>query len=107
MVIPNLNNDAHDGSLLEADNWLASWIPAVMAGPDYQAGRLAIVVTFDEGIGANQNIPFVVVHPRRQRRRHAGRIDHYGLTRMYDDVLGVPPLNAAATHPGLKAAFGL
>ena len=107
MVIPNLNNDAHDGSLLEADNWLADWIPAVMAGPDYQAGRLAIVVTFDEGIGTNQNIPFVVVHPSLDNVVVTQAYDHYGLTRMYDDVLGVPPLNAAATHPGLKAAFGL
>ena len=78
-----------------------------MAGPDYQAGRLAIVVTFDEGIGTNQNIPFVVVHPSLDNVVVTQAYDHYGLTRMYDDVLGVPPLNAAATHPGLKAAFGL
>jgi hypothetical protein len=107
MVIPNLNNDAHDGSLQMADDWLAAWIPTIMAGPDYQDGKLAIVVTFDEGIGANQNIPFVVVHPSLSGVVVPQAFDHYGLTRMYDDVLGVAPLNAAATHPGLRDAFGL
>ena len=54
-----------------------------------------------------RNIPFVVVHPTLSGKVVTQAFDHYGLTRMYDDVLGVPPLNLAATHPGLKAAFGL
>jgi PKD repeat protein len=107
MVVPNLQNDLHDGTPDQADAWLQLWMPRLMSGPDYQAGRLAIVITFDEGIGANQNVPFVVVHPTLNNAVVTQPFDHYALTRMYDDVLGVPPLNAAATHPGLKDAFGL
>lgn len=107
MVVPNLMNDAHDGTLQQADDWLASWMPRLMAGPDYQQGRLAIVITFDEGVGSNQNIPFVLVHPAVSQVVVPQPYDHYGLTRFYDDVLGVAPLNAAATEPGLKASFGL
>jgi acid phosphatase len=107
MVVPNLQNDLHDGTPEQADAWLQLWIPRLMNGADYQAGRLAIVITFDEGIGANQNIPFVVIHPSMNNTVVTQPFNHYALTRMYDDVLGVAPLNAAASHPGLKDAFGL
>jgi acid phosphatase len=106
MVIPNLTNDAHDGSLLQADSWLRNWMPIVMAGPDYQAGRLAVVVVFDEG-SSTQTVPFVVVSPRESHRVVAGAFNHYALCRLFDDVLGVAPLNAAAGAPGLAVAFGL
>ncbi len=107
MVVPNLINDAHDGTVEQADDWLADWVPRIMAGPDYQAGNLAIVVTFDEGIGANQNIPFIVVSPGATGIVATGNYDHYHLARLYADILGVPPLNLANGAPGLRAAFGL
>ncbi len=107
MVVPNLDHDAHDGNLKQCDDWLAAWMPVLMSGADFKSGSLVIVVTFDEGIKADQNIPFVVVHPSQSHRVVAGRFDHYALTRLYDDILGVSPLNAAAKAPGLRAAFGL
>jgi PKD repeat protein len=107
MIVPDLNHDAHDGSLQQADDWLASWMQALMAGADYQSGRLAIVITFDEGVATNQTIPFVVVYPSLSQVDVTQPFDHYGLTRLYDDVLGTQPLNAAAFEPGLRAAFGL
>jgi acid phosphatase len=107
MVVPDVDNDAHDGTPQQADAWLSRWLPLLMAGPDYQAGRLAIVVTFDEGVGANQNVPFVLVSPEQSGRVVTGAFDHYALCRMFADVLGVPPLNAAADAPDLAAAFGL
>jgi phosphatidylinositol-3-phosphatase len=106
MVIPNLTNDAHDGSLTQADNWLRNWMPVVMAGPDYTAGRLAVVIVFDEG-SSSQTVPFVVVSPRESHRVVAGAFNHYSLCRMFDDVLRVAPLKAATGAPGLAAAFGL
>lgn len=47
MLIPNLDHDAHDGTLAEAD----SWLPGVLAGPDFTAARLAVAVTADENGG--------------------------------------------------------
>lgn len=107
MVIPNLVNDAHSGPLPQADDWLAHWMPAIMAGPDYRSGKLAIVITFDEGLGGDQNVPFVLVNPKVSHQVVSAPFDQYALCRLYDDVLGVPPLNAAAGAPGLGAAFGL
>lgn len=51
-VSPDLNNDWHDGSASQADNWLKSWMQVITAGPDYQSGRLAVLVLFDEGGGS-------------------------------------------------------
>ena len=107
MLIPNLQNDAHDGTLAQADSWLQTWLPRIMAGPDYQSGRLAVVVTFDEGVGPDQNIPFVMVHRALSQKTVSTAYTHYGLARMYSDILGTAPLGAASTEPGLKAAFGL
>ena len=107
MLVPDLVNDAHDGTLGEADAWLQRWMPQIMAGPDYRSGRLAVVITFDEGAGTNQNVPFVIVHPSLTGKVVSTPYTHYGLARLYADVLGLPPLHDAATEPGLRAAFGL
>jgi hypothetical protein len=106
MVVPNMTDDAHNGTLAQADRWLRTWVPVVMAGPDYQAGRLAVVVVFDEGT-FSQTVPFVVVNRRESHRIVTGAFSQYSLCRMYDDVLGLRPLNAAAGAPGLATAFGL
>jgi phosphatidylinositol-3-phosphatase len=106
LIAPNLCNDAHDCSLAVADGWLKKWMPLLLAGPDYRSGRLAIVVTFDEGSGSSQTVPFVVVNPRESGRVVTGSFTHYALCRLYDDVLGVAPL-PGCTATGLKAAFGL
>ncbi len=107
-VTPNLCNDAHDCSLATADNWLASWIPKVMAGPDYTSGKLTIVVTFDEDDSSQGNkIPFVVIDPRLTAKTVSATFNHYSLTRWLDDNAGVSRLRNAATAPDLRAAFGL
>jgi hypothetical protein len=35
------------------------------------------------------------------------RLDHYGLLRGTEDLLGLPPLGKAATAPSFATAFGL
>ncbi len=46
-VVPNLQNDAHDGSLAQADNWLQTNIAPLIANPQFQKNGLLIIV-FDE-----------------------------------------------------------
>ena len=63
-ITPNLCNDGHDskcagpntigetgagaGGLHGADEFLAHWMPLLMASPSYRSGQMLIVVTFDE-----------------------------------------------------------
>ena len=64
MVVPNLCHDAHDCSLATADAWFKTQMLAVMAGPDWKAGRLAVVLTADEDDRNSGNrVLTVVIQP--------------------------------------------
>jgi hypothetical protein len=108
MLIPDLGDDAHDGTLSEADAWLRAWLPAILAGPDFTAGRLVVVVTADEDDYTSVNkVLTVVMAPGIRHKVVRSPLTHYSLTRLYDDVLGVKRLRNAATAPSMSTAFGL
>ncbi|HLK32564.1 MAG TPA: alkaline phosphatase family protein [Terriglobales bacterium] len=54
-VTPDLDNDAHDGSLQAADEWLRQQLPSILALPEFQPGGDGLLfVVFDEGnLGSN------------------------------------------------------
>ncbi|MBV9822811.1 MAG: phosphoesterase [Actinobacteria bacterium] len=108
--IPDLCDDAHDCSLSTADSYLKSWLPQIMAGPDYTSGRLAIVVTADEDDSNSGNVVLTAVLHRSLDGSHkvvSAPLNHYSLLRTYDRVLGAPLLRNAATASDLATAFGL
>lgn len=108
MLIPNLDHDAHDGSLAEADAWLRGWLPVLLAGPDFRAGRLAVVVTADENDGGGDNgVLTVVMAPGVRHRVVTAPLDHDALNGFLDQMAGAPPLRQAARAPSFAAAFGL
>jgi acid phosphatase len=108
MVLPNLRHDAHDGSLATADAWFKTQTAKVFAGPDWRSGRLAVVLTADEDDHTQGNtVLTVVIHPSQDRRVVTTRLTHYSLTRLYDEVAGLPYLRNAATAPSMATAFGL
>jgi hypothetical protein len=60
-ITPNLCNDGHDavcigpnaegghaGGLVAADLWLKHWMPLIFGSPAYKAGKMLVVITFDE-----------------------------------------------------------
>ncbi|WP_330475543.1 alkaline phosphatase family protein [Terrabacter sp. C0L_2] len=108
MVIPDLCNDAHNCDLSVADRWLRSELEVVMAGPDWRAGHLAIVVTADEDDHHQDNLVLTVVaHPSMHGAGVTTPLTHYSLARLYSEVLGAEPLGEAATAPSMAKAFGL
>ena len=46
-IEPNVNNDAHNGTLAAADSWLQSNVTPLLANPSFQASGL-LIITFDE-----------------------------------------------------------
>jgi acid phosphatase len=48
LVVPNLLNDAHDGTLTQADTWLQTYIDPLLQNVAFQQGGL-LIITFDEG----------------------------------------------------------
>jgi hypothetical protein len=81
---------------------------AVQAGPDWKAGRLAVVVTFDEVEGAGTgSLLTVVASPRLHHKVVSTRLDHYSWCRWMTDSVGAAPLRSAAHAASLGKAFGL
>ena len=108
LVIPDLCHDAHDCSLAVADAWLKGWLPLVLSGPDYRAGRLAVVVTFDEVEGGGTgSILTAVIHPSLHHKVVASSLSHLSWCRWMTDLVGASPLRRAGSAASLGRAFAL
>jgi phosphatidylinositol-3-phosphatase len=108
MVIPNLCHDAHDCPLGVADTWFKGWMTTVFQGADWKSGHLAVVLTADEDDhSAGNTVLTVVIHPSLRAKVVTTGLTHYSLTRLYEEVAGLPYLSGAATAPSMAAAFGL
>lgn len=107
LVVPDTCHDAHDCSLATADGWLRGWLPAILSGPDFRAGRLAVVVTFDEDDDASGNHVLTVVLGPRQHGSITVPLDHYSLSAAVSRLVGAPPLRSAARARDLLAVAGL
>ena len=108
MVIPNVDHDAHDGSLAAADAWFKGYMTKIFAGPDWKSGHLAVVLTADEDDKNSGNIVLTsVIHPSQKAKVVNTLLTHHSLTRLYEDVVGAPYLNAATTAPSMSDAFAL
>jgi phospholipase C len=107
-VTPNLCDDTHDCAVLTGDTWLATWIPRIVAGPNYRFGNTVIVLTWDEGVGANNLIPTIVIAPSVPAgTRSNATLTHYSLLRTTEDLLGLPAIAAATTATSMEPAFHL
>lgn len=106
-LIPNLDHDAHDGSLAAADSWLRTQLSPVLRSTDFTSGRLVVVVTADEDDKHSGNrVLTAVLTPRIAHKVVSSALTHYSLTRFIDQVIGARPLKNAATAPDLRKAFG-
>src|SRR5258708_12583458 len=73
-VTPNANDDAHDGTLQQADSWLQSNIGPLLSSPQFQRGGILIVV-FDESADTDTahgggHVAMVVAGPRGNKAFH-------------------------------------
>ena len=110
LLIPDVCNDGHDCSASRADDWLRSWLPIIMKGPDATSRRLAIVITWDEDDDHSGNhVPLMVIDPslKGKQKQVTTRLDHYGLSASIARMAGVSPLRRADKSADVLAAFGL
>ena len=108
-VTPNPNNDMHDGTIAQGDAWLASWIPQITAGPDYQSGNLTIIIVWDEGSGEGNVASTVAMIAMSTYitpgTKSSNYFTHYSVLKAAEDLAGVPELAAAAHANSLRTAF--
>jgi acid phosphatase len=107
-LIPNLDHDAHNGSIATADSWLEKQLTPVLTSTDFTSGKLVVIVTADEDDRHSGNVVLTsVLSSRLSHKVVSSPLTHYSLTRYIAQVLGGTPLKKGSTAPDMKAAFGL
>jgi phosphatidylinositol-3-phosphatase len=119
-ITPNLIDDMHDGTVTDGDTWLSNNLPTIFASTAYQSGTTAVFLTWDEGEGGTSNdcatnttdigchVATIVISPSTvPGTTSATLFNHYSLLGTAEQLLGLPPLGNAASHPTLTSAFNL
>ena len=114
-ITPNLQHDAHDGTLAQADAWLSQTIPKILARPEFQSGGDGLLfIVWDEGnlytdnrcspsvsSGCGGRVATLVIGPKVKRNFKSRALYHHqNLLRTVCDALGFascPGAGAAAT----------
>jgi phosphatidylinositol-3-phosphatase len=106
-VTPNLINDMHDGSIGDGDRFLRSYVPALMATPQYRSRNTVIFITWDENDGSSDNrVPCIVISPFTHGVSDGTPYTHYSLLRTTESLLGLPLLGNARSANSMLGKFG-
>jgi hypothetical protein len=100
-VIPNLDNDMHDGTITQADTWLfdnlshyANWAVA---------NNSLLIITFDEDDGGSKNqIPTVIYGGHVKAGSYSEPISHYNVLATIEEMYNLPKTGLAANAPAIS-----
>ncbi|MEO8331215.1 MAG: alkaline phosphatase family protein [Gallionella sp.] len=103
-VVPDLNNDMHDGSFADADSWLKMHIaPYVDWAMKHNS---LLILTWDEDHYQSDNrIATILVGPMVQAGKSDQRINHYNVLRTMLDFYSLPALGASADAEAIKGVW--
>ena len=94
-VIPNLQDDMHDGSTSAGDQWLHDHLDAYAQWASTHNSLL--IVTFDEDDGSQANqIPTLFVGQMVGHAQYSETINHFDVLRTIEDMYGLPYAGASA-----------
>jgi acid phosphatase len=93
-LIPDVDDDMHDGSIEEGDTWLATHVKPLLAWADKHDAL--VVLTWDEGYDADNTIPTIFYGPMVKPGRYAERVDHLNTLRTLEAMYGLPLTGKAA-----------
>jgi phosphatidylinositol-3-phosphatase len=103
-VIPNQDNDMHDGTISQADAWFWQNL-----GPYYQWAKThnsLLILTFDEDdASANNQIFTMFTGPMVAPGLYSNHITHFNLLRTLEDMYNLPYAGAAATNTPITVGW--
>jgi len=103
-VVPNLDNDMHDGSAAQADTWLATNIAGYASWAKANHGLL--IVTFDEDDDSERNQISTVLYGADVRPgTYSEPINHYSVLSTVEQIYGLPKTGLAATTPPIASIW--
>ena len=104
-VIPNNDNNMHDGSIAQGDAWLSRQLS------DYAnwavANNSLLIVTWDEDDGGPRNqIPTVIYGAHVQPGTYNEQISHYNVLSTLEQMYGLPKTGNAANAAPIATIWG-
>jgi acid phosphatase len=87
-LIPDVDDDMHDGSIEAGDTWLATHVKPLLAWADKHDAL--VVLTWDEGYDPANTIPTIFYGPMVKPGRYEERVDHLNTLRTLETMYGLP-----------------
>jgi acid phosphatase len=94
-LIPDVDDDMHDGTIDAGDTWLATHVRPLLAWAD--AHDTLVIITWDEGYDPDNTIPTIFYGPMVKPGRYTERIDHFNTLRTLEDMYGLARTGRAAS----------
>ena len=95
-LIPDVNDDMHDGSIAQGDAWLAHNLAPLLA---WAGGHDTLVIlTWDEGFDRDNTIPTVFLGPMVRPGRYGEYVDHLRVLRTVEELYHLPALGRSASR---------
>jgi phosphatidylinositol-3-phosphatase len=104
-VIPNLDNDMHDGSIAQGDGWLAQNLSQYAMWA--RANNSLLILTWDEDDNTSRNqIPTVIYGANVRPGTYTETISHYNVLSTLEQMYGLPKLGYATRAPAITDIWG-
>jgi phosphatidylinositol-3-phosphatase len=95
-VIPNLNDDMHDGTISQADTWLNSKLSAYATWA--RTNNSVLIVTWDEDDYSESNqVPTIIVGQSVKPGQYSENVNHYNVLATLELLYGLTPVGNSAT----------
>jgi acid phosphatase len=103
-IIPDQNNDMHDGSFAAADEWLKIHIDPYVEWA-FKHNSL-LILTWDEDSGKENNqVVTLFIGPMVKAGTNSQHINHYNVLRTMLDMYGLPALGESADAQAIKGVW--
>ncbi|MGA2618387.1 MAG: alkaline phosphatase family protein [Thermoguttaceae bacterium] len=100
-VIPNLNDDMHDGTIQEGDSWLQQHLDGYVQWA--KTHNSLLIFTFDEDdYTQNNQICTLFVGAMVQHGQYGEYLTHYNTLRTLEDMYGLPYAGQSATAAAIS-----
>ena len=100
-VIPNLDDDMHDGTIAAGDTWLKNNLTATATWA--MTHNSLLIVTWDEDDGSQDNqIPTFFIGPMVKQGQYSEHITHDNVLATIEAMYGLAPLGNAANVKPIK-----
>ena len=105
-VVPDLDDDMHDGSIAGADNWLSAHLGGYANWA--KANDSLLIVTWDEDDdSADNKIPTIFYGAGIKPGSYSQPINHYNVLSTVQEIYGLPKTGQAASAPAVSGIWAV